>query len=229
MRKAMKWAARVLGVAAGAYATYAAVTWIRYGRAGPPAHWPPDPLLDRFMPSWDVGERHITWVDAPAAVTYAVAREQDLNANPIVRAIFRARELVLGASPDRVERPRGIVALTTSIGWGVLAEIPEREIVVGAVTRPWEADVVFRALDPDAFASFAEPGYVKIVWTLRVHPAGPSHSVFSTETRATTTDAYAREKFRRYWALFSPGIWAIRRLSLGPLRRSAERRARALQ
>jgi hypothetical protein len=28
-----------------------------------------------------------------------------------------------------------------------------------------------------------------------------------------------------YWAAFSPGIWLIRRLSLRPLQRDAERRA----
>jgi hypothetical protein len=229
MRNALKWAVRALGVAAGAYATYVAVTWIRYGRADLPATWPPDALLDRFMPTWEVGERHTTYVAAPAAVTYAVACEQDLNANPIVRAIFRARQFVLGGDVDRTERPRGLVDLTTSIGWGVLAEEPDREIVMGAVTQPWEANVVFRALPPDRFAAFSDPGYVKIAWTLRVRPIGARESLFFTETRVTTTDALARAKFRRYWAVFSPGIWSIRRLSLGPLRRAAARRARALQ
>jgi hypothetical protein len=115
----------------------------------------------------------------------------------------------------------------TSIGWAILAQEPDREIVMGAVTQPWEADVVFRPLSSDTFATFSEPGFVKIVWTLRVHPAGSQHSLFSTETRVTTTDAFARAKFRWYWSAFSPGIWAIRRLSLGPLRREAERRARS--
>jgi hypothetical protein len=40
-----------------------------------------------------------------------------------------------------------------------------------------------------------------------------------------TTDATARAKFRWYWAKFSPGIALIRWLSLGPVRRDAERRA----
>jgi hypothetical protein len=219
----------MIGAIAGCYAAYVAVTWIRYGRAGDPAPSPPDRLLDRFMPRWEAGERHMTFVAAPAAITYAVACEQDLNANPIVRAIFRTRQLVLRGDVDRTERPRGLIAMTKSIGWGVLAEVPEREIVMGAVTRPWDANVVFRALPPDEFAIFAEPGFVKIAWTLRVAAIGADQSLFVTETRATTTDRVARAKFRRYWAAFSPGIWAIRRLSLGPLRREAERRVRALQ
>ena len=57
-----------------------------------------------------------------------------------------------------------------AMGWGVLAEIPGREIVMGAVTQPWEADVVFRPLPSAEFAAFAEPGFVKIVWTLRADP-----------------------------------------------------------
>jgi hypothetical protein len=106
----------------------------------------------------------------------------------------------------------------------VLAEVPGREVVAGAVTRPWEADVTFRSIPPDAFAAFAEPDYVKIVWTLRADEIGDSASVFRTETRAIATDASARRKFRRYWAIVSPGIALIRWASLGPLRREAERR-----
>ena len=79
----------------------------------------------------------------------------------------------------------------------MLAEIPGREIVMGAVTQPWMANVVFRALPPDEFASFHEPDYVKIVWTLRADPRGPSESTFRTETRAVATDPGPRARFRR--------------------------------
>ena len=228
MRKALKWVAGLLGAAAGAYAAYAGMTWIRYGRAGRPADWPADPLLDRFMLDYEAAERHRTFVAAPAAMTFRAATEQELMSSWIVRAIFRTRQIVLGGEVDQTPRPRGLIEMTKSIGWGVLAET-DSEIVMGGATRPWEANPVFRAIPPEEFAAFNEPDYVKIVWNLRVHGAGPSHSVFSTETRVSTTDAAARAKFRRYWAAFSPGIWTIRRLSLGPLRREAARRARALQ
>lgn len=61
-----------------------------------------------------------------------------------MRAISKTRELVLGGEPDTVTRARGLLALTKSIGWGVLAEVPDREVVMGAVTQPWHAKVVFR-------------------------------------------------------------------------------------
>ena len=91
----------------------------------------------------------------------------DLLQSPVVRAIIKGRELILGATPDNRPRPRGLLAEVQSLGWGVLAEVPGREIVVGAVTKPWEANPTFRALPPDEFAAFREPDYVKIVWTLR--------------------------------------------------------------
>jgi hypothetical protein len=100
---------------------------------------------------------------------------------------------------------------------------------MGAVTQPWHSNVVFRPLPPDDFAAFNEPGYVKIVWTLRADPAGANTSIFRTETRAVATDAAARTRFRLYWSCLSPGIILIRWASLRPLKREAERRARGLQ
>ena len=141
------------------------------------------------------------------------------------RTIIRARELILGATPDHRPRPHGLLAETQSLGWGVLADVPDRELVAGAVTRPWEANVTFRALPPDRFAAFNEAGYVKIAWTLRADPISPTESVFRTETRVMATDPGARSKFRRYWSFLSPGIIVIRWAVLGPLKREAERRA----
>jgi len=228
VRTAVKWTAGALGLATGAYATYVGLTWLRYGQPAPPPADEADALLDRFMPEYEVAERHRAHVAAPTDITFAAACEQDLMALPIVRAIFKTRECILGAEPDTTSRPRGLLALTKSLGWGVLAEVPGREVVMGAVTQPWHGNVVFRRLPPDEFAGFHEPDYVKIVWNLRTEPAGRHDSIFRTETRVATTDATARSKFRWYWARFSPGITLIRWLSLGPVRRSAERRARRL-
>ena len=225
IRTVLRLTAGALGVAAAGYVAYVGTAWARYGHAARPDRNAADPLLDRFIPAYEIAERHHIRVAAPAEITFSAAREMDLNHSWIVRAIFSAREVVLGADPEAVTRPRGIVALTTSIGWGVLAEVPGRELVMGAVTQPWKANVVFRALPPDEFAAFNDPDYVKIVWTLRADPVDAAHSIFRTETRAIATDAGARSKFRRYWSFLSPGIIVIRWMSLGPVKADAERRA----
>jgi hypothetical protein len=117
---------------------------------------------------------------------------------------------VLGATPDTRPQPRGLLAQVQALGWGVLADEPGREIVVGSVTKPWESNPTFHALPPDEFAAFCDQGYVKMAWTLRADAVGESASVFRTETRALPTDAVARARFRRYWAFDSPGIGMIR-------------------
>ena len=217
-------------LAAAGYAAYAGAAYMRYGHARPPRNGDEqDPLLDRFMPLYDIVERHHIRVNAPADVTLAAARELDVQQSPIVRAVFRGRELMFGSEPSAPPSHATLISAVLSIGWGVLADRDGREIVFGAVTRPWEANPVFRDLVPREFILFAEPDYVKIAWTLRADPVDKTTSIFRTETRAMATDAAAREKFRRYWALVSPGVALIRRSMLRPVRTEAERRAAELQ
>jgi hypothetical protein len=221
-------ASGVAAVGAG-YAAYAGLRWWQYGRVSTPRADERDELLDRFMPTYEVVERHQARISAPADLTLAAAKSQDLLGLPLVRLIFRAREVVLGTVPSDRPQPRELLAAVQALGWGVLADVPGREIVVGAVTRPWEPNVAFRAVPSDDFAVFSEPGFVKIAWTLRADPVDARTSIFRTETRAAATDAEARARFRRYWAFASPGIALIRRLSLRPLKRDAERRARRVE
>lgn len=225
-RTTARWTLAGIGLAGASYAAYVAVTWLRYGHVASPSAGERDTWLDTFMPNYDIRERHDTRVAAPAAVTLAVARDLALLDLPVVRAVVRGRELILRAPADRRARPHALIAEMQSIGWGVLADVPEREIVMGAVTRPWDANVVFRPLPPADFASFHEPGYIKIVWTLRADAINGDHAIFSTETRAVATDPMARAKFRTYWSFLSPGIILIRFAALRALRTEVERQVR---
>ena len=231
MGRALRQTGRVMGAGAGAVALlglgYMGVTWYRYGklkRTGPR-----DPLLDRFMPKYEVREFHETEVAAPPEVTYAAAQELDLHRSTIVRAIFTGRELLLGAAHAKADHSAGLLGEVLALGWHVLAEEPGRELVVGAVTQPWHADVHFRGLPPLEFIRFSEPGYAKIAWTLVAEPAGDHNSIFRTETRVTTTDPVSRANFRSYWSVFSPGILLIRYEILRLVRQEAERRAKAVE
>lgn len=233
MRRARRRSRRVLLALAGVggagvlcYSAYVGSAWHVYGRTsvGPGAGGASD-RLDRFMPVYEVDERHAVEVDAPAAETFAAARAMDINRAPLVRVIFALRSLparLRGADVQRIPRP--LVEETQAIGWRILEEEPGRALVMGAYTRPWEAEVKFHGLPPTEFAAFDEPGYARIVWTLEVEPLGPARSRFITRTRVLTTDASARRRFRRYWAALSPGILLIRRASLGIVKRDAERR-----
>src|ERR1051325_2591879 len=80
IRRTLKSAAGVIGVAAAAYAAYVGTVWLRYGHAATATGDDVDPLLDDVMPRYDVVERHHVAVGAPAEITFAAACEQDLMA-----------------------------------------------------------------------------------------------------------------------------------------------------
>ena len=85
------------GFATVGYAACVAANWLRYGKtetSNDPEN--NDALLDRFMPVYDVGERHRVRVAAPAGSTLASTCNADFQQAPVVRAIFRGRELLLG-------------------------------------------------------------------------------------------------------------------------------------
>jgi hypothetical protein len=198
------------------------VAWLRYGHRRRPSLEGGDPL-DAFIPEPELDEAHETRVHAPAPVTLQAAKELDVQRSPLVRLIFNLRTLTtrLRGGSVRWESPR-LVEETLAIGWGVLADVPGLYIA-GAVTQPWKGDVEFRALPPEEFAAFDEPGYAKIVWTLEAEELPGGESIARTRTRVSTTDATARRLFRRYWAAMSPGILLIRYEMLRLVRRQAER------
>lgn len=226
MRSIGQWLFGAVRLLAGAYAAYVAATWLRYGKArGAEEDDERDPMVDRFLPDYVIRERHQVRVRAPAEITFEAGCTMELQRSRILRAIFRSREWILGAGKNERSLPRGIVEEMKALGWGVLEEVPGREIVLGSVTQPWIGDVVFRSLPPDEFAAFREPEFAKIVVSFRADPAGATESIFLTETRVATTDPTARAKFRRYWSFLSPGIILIRWLSLPAVKAQAERQA----
>jgi hypothetical protein len=218
----------VAGAVLASFAAYAAVKWVRYGKVDLD-RYPSDGLLDRFMPHPEVDEYHSIEVAAPAPVTFDVATGVDVQDALAVRAIFfvRAVPSLLRGEPFRPEGSRSILDETLAQGFGVLAEVPGEEIVIGTYCQPWHQDVEFRPLAPEAFADFDEPGFVKIAVSLAAESLGPDSSRFVTRTRVATTDAGARRKFRLYWSPMSAGILLIRWFVLPLVKGQAERRAQA--
>ncbi|HXY48530.1 MAG TPA: hypothetical protein VEI01_03690 [Terriglobales bacterium] len=223
--RGMRYLAAAIAVFVLAYACDVGLTWYQYGHVQQTAAEGTDALLDSLLPTYDVARRQHVRVSAPAQIAFAAGCEMNLQQSVIVRAILRIRALVLGSEPEKKKtRPLGLVEQARVWGWGELAEDPGREIVFGAVTQPWAPNPVFRALPVGEFRRFQEPGFVKIVWMLRVDPIEGGKSVVSTETRVATADPVSRAKFRRYFSWASPGMFLIRWISLRAAKDEAERR-----
>src|SRR6476646_6702670 len=83
-------------VVAASYAAYAAFTWYRYGHIKHRRKLEDsDALLDLYIQDYEIAERHYIRVAAPPEITYAAACEMNLSQSPIVRALFKTRELAL--------------------------------------------------------------------------------------------------------------------------------------
>src|SRR5438093_3871135 len=98
IRLAAKVFAAGFGIGVASYAVYAGTTWRRYGRPGK-AGGDSDQLLDLFMPSYEVVDRHKVRVNAPAEVALSAAAGMDLQSCAVIRGIFKAREWILRSRP----------------------------------------------------------------------------------------------------------------------------------
>jgi len=181
-------------------------------------------LIDTYLPKYDERVRHQTRVAALPAAAYAALRAVDLHRSVVARTLIAIRKLpsrVAGRErpPGRVHAPRSLVNSMLDLGWEILEETPDCEIVIGTVTQPWRSAVQFRGLSPREFVAFAEPGFAKIVMNLAAESCLQGGSIISTETRVLATSPGARRRFRIYWRVVRPGIKIIRRIALTKARR----------
>ena len=179
-------------------------------------------LLSKYMPAYSLREvDHVAAGDAPDRV-WPLARGFDAARIPFVRALFelrivpgriaalarkKAQPSVSSVGVESIERAQGP-------GFQVLGEEAGREVVVGAIGRFWKPNIEWKAVTPEAFRDFAEPGWGKVAWSVRVDPRGPGGSFVIFDVRVGATDAASFERFRPYWTLIGRFSRAIRRAGL---------------
>lgn len=180
-------------------------------------------LLDEVLPEFDYRSRHDRHVLAPPERVARVVEQYQFvrDSSPLVRLLFRLRGLKIpsGSLRDAV----------TGSGFGVLAERPGEEIVVGTTGRFWalrEQDYMEAPRDLDDFHTFAPPGWAKAAVTLRVEPRDDGSSTLVTETRVLCMDEHARRHFAPYWAFIRVFSGWIRQDLLRRIARIAEQAAR---
>lgn len=186
--------------------------------------------IDRFLPQYDSIQVVEVDVDAPMEETWNAVLETDLR-DPVIDALFALRELPLRlrgkrkALPGPTSGPVTFGRVATAGGWTVLADMPQRELVIGAIGRFWEQDYGNRAIAASDFVPFQEPGYAKLAISLLVSTAPFGQTRLRYEARTATTDDAAARTFRRYWRVIHPGVAIVMHRALIRIRREAERRA----
>lgn len=174
-------------------------------------------LIAQLMPSYSLRQVDRVAVAAEPARAYAVARAVDLNRLGFARSLIQLRTV-----PERVrawwrhesyaDLPSARIEDLTRAGSGfqLLDEQPDREVVVGSIGKFWQPAIEWRTVAPHEFAAFAQPGYGKLVWGIRVDPRAGGGSWLTVELRVASTDAASWRRFARYWRLIGPFSHAIR-------------------
>lgn len=184
-------------------------------------------LLDACMPRYDFHEVHSVVIRSTAAAVFDAIRSVTSAEMPLVGMLFALRALpnrLLGRGPGispAAQRP--LLDQALQAGFLLLAEAPQREIVVGAVGEFWSlrgGPSITLASTPE-FATFASPGYAKAAMNFSIEP-GDGSIRLRTETRILATDPVSRRRFARYWRVIHAGSALIRRTWLAAIRRRAE-------
>ena len=182
-------------------------------------------LIDSFAPNPDAVETHsISIVALPNAV-YQTLWTADLSGSLIIKALLGLRSLPEFAAHPCRPRPRSRkITLQTLIesGFGVLAEEPGQEIVLGVTGRFWRPTGNLTAFNREDFDGPVRMGLARAVWNFSFESVGSDRTNLATETRVTCGDDVSRRKFRAYWFVVRPFSGLIRRLMLRAVKRACE-------
>lgn len=184
-------------------------------------------LLDDTLPAYDVAARYRTQVRADPATVYHALWHADIGASRLIRFLLLLRRTPgwLTGRQRRASSTRRLHTLGDVLGqgFGVVAQRPGDEVVLGTVGRFWRIVGEVRAATPADFSVPLATGLARAAWSFRTADAGRGRTELSTETRVQCADPGTRRRFRMYWAMIAPASGWIRREMLRVVRQTAER------
>ncbi|MEA2204527.1 MAG: hypothetical protein QOE77_1303 [Blastocatellia bacterium] len=184
-------------------------------------------LIDDFMPQPDFSEVHQVVIEARPEAVYQALWTTDLGGSPIIKGLLGLRSL-----PQRLIRPAGKISKVRKItlatiianGFGVLAEDPGREILLGVAGPFWRPTGNVLPFNEENFRGAVPAGMARALWNFAVQDAGSGRTVLVTETRIACGDNSRRRKFGGYWLFVRPFSGFIRRLMLSAVKRACEQK-----
>jgi hypothetical protein len=176
-------------------------------------------LIDDFLPSYDVHERHRVRVRAPLGEVYSAVRELDLREARLSMFLFRLRGMPSGKKAPTCFKLDDFLKMRFIL----LGERANEELLLGLVGRFWTPSGELLRLDAPAFRDFNEPGYAKAAWNFSLVEQLDKTVLLETETRVLCLDDASRRRFRLYWLLVGTFSGLIRKEILQAIRQKAEK------
>ena len=145
------------------------------------------------------------------------------------------RVVLIDADPDtvldaveRVEPARTVGQAIEALGLADRLALPPmqleavegREYVYGMAWRVESGAT--EAVAPQHLRTLERPGYVKVIWNVRVEAGGETGTMLSTTTRFVSTDEVSRERLAAAWAVVGRASAALSKRALAAIKSCAE-------
>jgi hypothetical protein len=181
-------------------------------------------VFDIFMSEYQFSEHHQTLVISNPEILFQSIKDMDFKQSPLIRTLFRIREIPWRILNRRSHKPGLGNALRDMIEMGfiLLADEPPREICLGVVGRFWQPSPDLIQVSAERFKQFDDPGYAKAAMNFLITPLDDSTCRLTTETRVWCPNSMAKKQFRRYWTMIRPFSGLIRKEMLMIAKRSAQ-------
>lgn len=177
--------------------------------------------IERLMPEYRLRQIDRVRVRLSPTEAWPIVRGFDIYELPISRFLFNLRilperllQLIKGQNPKTAEHSRIDDFAGPGKGFQILAEIPGKEITIGAIGKFWQPSIDFANFNRKSFSTFQEDGYGKLAWTLRLDPDSQGGSWLTWELRVTATDDRSWRKFSRYWFVIGKFSHFLRKTAL---------------
>jgi hypothetical protein len=188
----------------------------------------PRTQLDRFAPVYEFNEVHSIRIAASPRRAYEAIKSVTADEIFLFRAMVWIRRF--GRSgPESILNPSKnvpVLEVATRTTFLMLADQPDREIVIGMPVLVPRGFALHNQVQPEAFATIRDPGFALGTLNFLIDGDGPDACRVTTETRVHATDAATQRWFANYWRVVYPGSAFIRRMWLRAIKRRAEGGAR---
>jgi hypothetical protein len=179
-------------------------------------------VADRFLPDADLAVTELVLVAADPDVTYGAIDAADVSGDRLLGVLGGLTDLDQRLAGSTVRPKRLGELLGPEFGFVPLAAEPGRLRAVGLAARYNPFDRAVRRLEPDAFASFDEPGYVRAVVGFSLQGQGDGRTLLSCDARVQATDEDTRSTLQATSFLVSPAARLLCHRLLELVRQRAE-------